>query len=205
MFYSLLSDMFMLILYGVLRFMTPRDVRNAGSPDGSEISELMENNASWVVNRSKVIPSSAANPALRIKWWKAARPLRNRFVNCLIYFYSPSLQFIHAFEIRTGIAVATQETLMNTLGRENNKNQQTCTSAAACFDRVCFQGLSTIMTSYSYCDKWCHFSKMFCMIFFFKVQTDSVQLDYNFISKLSKFLSFIFYFFPLFIYESFCT
>lgn len=138
LFYSLLSDMFMLILYGVLRFMTPRDVRNAGSPDGSEISELMENNASWVVNRSKVIPSSAANPALRIKWWKAARPLRNRSVNCLIYFYSPSLQFIHAFEIRTGIAVATQETLMNTLGRENNnKKNPTNLHQCSCLFRPC--------------------------------------------------------------------
>lgn len=45
-----------------LRVPATRDAWNAGGSDGSEISELMENNASWVDNRSKVTHSSSANP-----------------------------------------------------------------------------------------------------------------------------------------------
>lgn len=60
---ALLSDTFLSKSHFNLVYLcvfTTRDVRNTGSSDGSKISELMENNASWVDNRSKVIHSSTA-------------------------------------------------------------------------------------------------------------------------------------------------
>lgn len=101
-----------------LHVFTTSGIRNAGSSDGSEISELMENNASWVDNRSKVIHSSTANPTFKSELAESRVLVmvlytNKRLISCRVFIFSLSLQFIHGFEISTGVPVATQQKLVN--------------------------------------------------------------------------------------------
>lgn len=95
-----------------------RDVWNAGGPDGSEISELVEDDAGRVDDGSEVIPSYAAKPTLRVKYTGKQQGVWFWSVIILFFF---SLQFIHVFEIGSGVPVATPEKPMNVTNLWTNK------------------------------------------------------------------------------------